>query len=239
MKSVKNYNEENHYKGECWRQESGANNMLSKHNEASIVLDFNNNIDVIGKSLSKITDIDLSNITAIDLGCGNASYLSYYIKCTGADLPFIISNYSKILNPGMDFIECDVMESDLSFLKEFDLVLISGLLTVMKEPLIILNKVLSNSSNYVLINRNQLTKQPTTTSKNWAYCGWTYETQINIDDFNYLLEKNGFDIICKEELIIGSGIIDSYCHLVKRSYVEKNNRLLSKKGIYKFNGQNN
>jgi len=142
----------------------------------------------------------------IDLGCGSTRVIVLIgdREYVGADLPRVIDTISKVINPKLKFIRCDVTEEELDFLFEYDIVLMDAFIDVMQYPLKILDKVLQNCSKYILLSRQEIVKGETNVIKNPSYNGFTYHTEIGRRDFNDIVKSH--DIVVIKEMDAGIGI---------------------------------
>jgi SAM-dependent methyltransferase len=134
----------------------------------------------------------------IDIGCGAGEVRNTFsqYQYTGADLPHIIENVLLKKNPGTNFIEFDANETDFSFLRDFDVVLMNGFLSEVPEWFMILNKVLANSNRNVIIHRQEVTQNESHIGKYQTYGNLvTEKTIINYNELMNLFKFNGFSVI--------------------------------------------
>ena len=130
----------------------------------------------------------------IDLGCGSGKMSKFFKDYTGVDLPKTVKNIGKVMSPKVNFIECDLIKDDISFIGEYDIVFMDAFIDVMSDPLRILSRVLLNSNNYVLLIRQEIGKE-TKITRNPSYGGWTYHSVIGMNDLYKVLEVCGFRIV--------------------------------------------
>jgi hypothetical protein len=123
-----------------------------------------------------------------DIGCGSAEVGRIYknLKYCGVDLPHIIQNVAKKLNPNNFYIEADAEDSfDFSFVEQYDVILMNSFISELTEPLKFLKKLLIYNVNYVIIHRQSLTESNTHLENYTTYGGiQTTNSQINLDDLN-------------------------------------------------------
>jgi len=182
----------------CWYQRDSLyksmNDAISKHPP----------LEQIGHGkvlISLVNMVDEEGLKFLDCGTGGA--LSHTIvkksEWTGCDLEHVIENVSKKCFPNLDYFSCDLINEDLTFMKDFDILLFNAILDIMEQPLLLLDKILKNSKKYVIIHRQDMLKYiPHHLSKQESYGGFTYHTMINREKFNEILKNNNF-IIKKEE----------------------------------------
>lgn len=150
-----------------------------------------------GKSLIELLNIiDSKEKTILDLGCGGA-LLHTIINglYTGADMQHIIENVSKKCFNDLNYKIVDVINDDLNFLIDYDIIVMNALIDVMQYPLFILDKILKKCNNYVILHRQEIVDGKTIVIQNPSYGGTTYHTMININDFNNIIKNTDFEII--------------------------------------------
>lgn len=174
---------------ECWNSNKIYESMLAgakgkifpKLEDSSHWPVLKNYLDIVSQKGSK---------NLCDLGCGAASLGLLYDKLdyTGADLPNIIDNVSKINAKNLNFIKFNIYDN-VNFLKEFDCIVLNAFIDVMKNPVEILDKILSCSVKHIIIHRQHIGNQ----TKSWltnSYNNMTsYQSQISINDLNNLIDK--------------------------------------------------
>lgn len=168
---------------------------------------FKNLSDLHTKIIKNLINKIPNNIkTLIDLGCGSGktSQIFNNYNYTGVDLSNVINNISKIFNPNLNFIKCDIINGDISFINKYDIVYMDGFIDVMQYPLQVLDKILKHCTKYVLLIKQEIINNETNVIKNSAYNGFTYHSEINRNDFNNILQKHNISII--KEVDAGIGI---------------------------------
>jgi len=151
-----------------------------------------------GKVLINLLDkIQTEYSRVLDLGCGGA-LINTIIKgeYTGSDMEHIIKYVSKVCFSDLTYVISDVInDEDLSFISNYDIIIMNAFIDIMQYPLIILEKILSYANNYIIIHRQDITTDNTSVILNPSYGGWTYHSIININDLKIILDKTGFDLI--------------------------------------------
>lgn len=163
------------------------------------------NFSTLLKCITDREDPKLFPSTLIDLGCGTGQLQDYCqgVEYWGADLPHIIDgcflrNYPKFENRNF---KINIVEDKISFVGGFDIAVMNGFIDVMQYPLEMMEKVLTEAYRYVIIHRQEITQHGVTrVEKNGSYGGKTFHSFINRDDFNFLIERKGFEIIKEEKL---------------------------------------
>lgn len=160
---------------DCWHDWKGRRKMLSRNEDITQKQH--------GKVLMNLIH-GISHLKTIDLGCGNQRCALLFSDYKGVDLP-----------------EFDIYESDLKFISKYDIVLMNAFIDVLEKPLYALEKVLSHSTNYVVLHRQEITKKQTTIEKRESYGGWTWHSKINENDFYNILKETKF--VIKKQLSCG------------------------------------
>ena len=151
-----------------------------------------------------IKSIDVKSI--VDMGCGAAEIGRLYdsLEYLGVDLPHVIENVAKVVNPNLEYLEFDANESSFDFLENYDLVLMNGFLSEMPDPIEILESVLSNSLNYVIIHRQDFTDSLDTFIQTYNSYGGIKATNsvINLEEFKIICHKHGFHTTIKDSNLV-------------------------------------
>lgn len=186
-------------KNSCWHTEGCVNEM-------NRFLDANKNNPETNKHFKYFSELikatDEQDVNIIDVGCGTG-VLSEYCKgnkYSGVDLPHIISGCSMRNYPNYFYRSGNIVEDNLEWIKEYPIVCMSAVLDVMESPIQFLEKVLQNSSKWIIIHRQEFTNGGTKVKKNDSYNGYTYHSIINRAEFKTLCDKYSFDI--KKELTL-------------------------------------
>ena len=170
--------------------------------------------------ISLVNMVDDDELKFLDVGTGGGLGHTIVKKSewTGCDLSHVIENVSKKCFPDLNYIECDLLNDDLSFLKEFDILLFNAIFDVMENPIELLERVLKNSKNYVIIHRQQISNgylsNGFTITKEPSYGGFTFRTNIERKLFINILKNNKFSII--KEMDSGLGLSNNYSFLLKK-----------------------
>lgn len=151
-----------------------------------------------GSVLKELFDlIPMSEKTVLDIGCGNAKAhtLIGARQYTGLDLPNNVDTIGKVNYSELDFIKCDIIfEDNLSFINDYDIILMNAFIDVMEFPFAVLHKVLKEAKNYVIIHRQEIINSETEIKVNPSYTGVTYHTLLHRGAFNMILDDCGFEI---------------------------------------------
>ena len=97
----------------------------------------------------------------IDLGCGRAELSDCFpeYKYCGADLPHFIQRVSKAVKPSLEYIEFDATEDSMTFVSDYEVVVMNGFLSELSTPCKTLDKVLKLAKKYVIIHRQQIAEE--------------------------------------------------------------------------------
>lgn len=141
-----------------------------------------------------INSIDFA--TCLDIGCGTgqvSQFMSNYKEYHGCDLPGIITNVAE--KSGFDgfYMGMDMESFNGTICRQYDLVIMSAFIDVLKEPVAMLTKILGNCRGYVIIHRQEITGGDTEISEEPSYGGFTYHSKINSVSFKECIKD--FDII--------------------------------------------
>jgi predicted SAM-dependent methyltransferase len=177
----------------CWYQKECIDSMNKFEDECI------KNQDIQPHYASFLELLDLCGYgKLLDIGTGTAR-ISQFCKrfdFVGADLPHIISGCAMRNYPKYKYQSIDIIEDNLAWIREYDVIVLNGVIDVMQNGLYILERILTHSRRYVLIHRQEITESGKTYSKiNPSYNSNTFHSIINRNDFNQLLEKMGFEIV--------------------------------------------
>jgi hypothetical protein len=179
---------------ECWNSNDVCKYMLDgAEGKTWAKLEKSSHWPTLKKILDSCVEKGASSVCDVGCGAGDIGNIYKKIAYTGADLPHIIENVSQKFSPDLDFIKFDI-NKDVSFLKNYDCLVLGAFIDVMEKPLEVLSKILKNSNNFVIIHRQHLGKG----TKSWlttSYGGMTsYQSQIDIDELKEVTVKHGYSI---------------------------------------------
>jgi hypothetical protein len=169
-----------------------------------------------GKVLIELlSEVDKEDTKLLDLGCGGA-FLSTVVKgeYTGSDMGHVIENISKVCYPDLNYISVDIIEDDLSYLKNYDIIVMNAIIDVMELPLQALDKVLKSCNEYVIIHRQDLSQGDVKITKQESYGGFTYHSNVGERLFKHVIKHNGF--IIEKEINSGLGLPNNKSFLLKK-----------------------
>lgn len=165
---------------------------------------------------SIISSINISSIVELGCGSGDISRVFYNkYKYLGGDLSHIIENVSKLVNPQGEYFSFDANKNtDLSIVKNYDLLLMCGFLSELQEPLVFLERIINYQLPYILIHRQEFShKSYLEKYKTYGEIEVT-KSYINFSDFlnlidgKYIIISNQTSAIYKEfnqsEVLIGN-----------------------------------
>ena len=143
--------------------------------------------------------------TVVELGCGSGRAIMLFegYEYTGVDLSVSIETIGKIANPNLNFIKRDIIEDDIFFISEYEVVYMDAFIDVMQYPLTVLNKILQNSSKYIVLIRQEIIDDDTIVVKNPSYNGFTYHSKIGKYDFSKVLAENRFIVVEDVDACVG------------------------------------
>lgn len=177
------------------------------------------------QGLQQLLSLVPKGSTLLDIGTGSAMVAEVCkdFKFFGCDLPHMIAGCAMRNQPNYFYRSCDVIEDNLAWINEFDIILLNAVIDVMYNGPGVLRRVLTHARRYVIIHRQEVTQLGTTRSViNGSYGGKTYHCIINYNDFTSLVDEMGFDIIGETNLTFGNweGGGSSFL-LLNRSFVDK------------------
>tara|TARA_R100000008_G_C3552467_1_gene151258 strand:+ start:387 stop:1013 length:627 start_codon:yes stop_codon:yes gene_type:complete len=195
----------------CWYDTDTSSELMIKGAAAALPgwrkLEYSDHFP----ALKSLVDEVQNECTLLDIGCGAAEasrvFNFFYV---GADLASVIENVSRKVHPGKRFLAFDIYDQtdDLSFISEYDVVLMNAFIDVLQHPLYGLDRILKKAQKYVILHRQEFDNNETRCVKNPSYGGVTYHSIINVDEFNNTLKDNGFEVV-KEESVPYSGEVKS------------------------------
>lgn len=166
------------------------------------------------RSLRQLMNKIPNGSKVLELGCGAAEFGRVFkrLEYTGADLPHIVEGVSKVMHPEFSFIPFDAYESDMSFVKEFDVVVMNAFLSELENPIEFLRKLFIAETNTVVIHRQSLSE--TSRLEVWDTYGGLKSTNSflgkkELDDF---LLETGYFI----DISIPSGTADQVSLIIRK-----------------------
>lgn len=150
--------------------------------------------------LDNLINLCNSNSSIVDLGCGTADVGRVYSdrKYLGMDLSVVIDNVSKIKNPTLNYKHFNIEEELPNEIKDYDIILMNGVLSEMKNPIDILKKILVLNIKYIIIHRQDFTNRPTYIKNYKSYCELTAtNSYINSVEFEELIKNYNYIIQSK------------------------------------------
>jgi hypothetical protein len=146
------------------------------------------------KILKSLIDlIEFQNIA--DIGCG-AGELGRVLNCKnycGFDLPHIVEEVSKKVNPNFNFNYFNSNESDYTTFKDFDLLICNGFISELINPLEVIKKILFFTKKNLIIHR-QIFDSITRLVE--------YKTYANLTTIKSHISKNEFDSLLVNHKIL-------------------------------------
>jgi hypothetical protein len=138
--------------------------------------------------------IDLTNEKSIcDLGCG-AGELGRVLRSytyLGLDLPHIVDRVGKFVNPDLKYQYFDANNYDFTQLKPYGLIICNSFISELPNSCDILNQIIENTSNYLIVHRQEFTTEKTCNSIYKTYGdNDTTRSHISEDDFTALLKNH-------------------------------------------------
>lgn len=203
-------------KGSCWYQDYCIEEMNRFY-------DLHIKNHDIKKHFSAFTELlqatQITGTELLDLGCGTGllSEFCHDFVYRGADLPKIIAGCAMRNYPGYFYKSCDITVDSLHWLKNYPIIVLNGVIDIMEFPLQVLEEILFNCDKYLIIHRQEITEQGLTeVHKNGSYGGYTYHSKISRNDFNSLLQINGFTVVKEIRLEFGNWENGGSSFLLKR-----------------------
>lgn len=181
-------------KGTCWYTNECAAEMNKAFDAQRKDMPVVPHIEVLKKNIACIKPMAK---TVLDIGCGTASSSPLFegFDYTGMDMPHILEYAAKRNFPEHKYISGDIMADDLSYISQYDIILMNGFIDVMEHPLIVFNNVLAHAKDYVILHRQEITKNgPNNVVRRGSYNSTTFHSIISRSDFENTIKKNGFVI---------------------------------------------
>lgn len=146
---------------------------------------------------------DKQGSDVIDLGCGTAMLSEFCkeFKYFGADLSYVIADCAMRNFPDYYYRSINIETDDLSWLKKYPVVITSGIIDVMQHPLETLVRILENTSEYLIVHRQDISEaKPTQIEKGPGYGDFAWHSIINRKELLSTLDALNFDIVKEEKL---------------------------------------
>jgi len=175
----------------CWYQKSSYKNMIDSLFKYPLL---ETPPGQLLNQMIKSIDYDL----CLDIGCGTGQIGQIAKNYTGLDLDHIIENVAKKAFPNFCYLKKDIIQNrNMIYMEKYDLIIMSAFIDIMERPVGILGDILMYCQKYVILHRQEISKEkPTQSFKNKSYGSWTWHSIINRNDFDTLIKD--FEII-KEE----------------------------------------
>lgn len=158
-------------------------------------------VSVLKNTINQLLNLENKRpLSVIDIGCGTAQisllFEKLYFEYEGCDLPHVLEHCAQKWHSENIYYPLNAAVSPFAFVKNYDIVLTNAFIDVMENPIEILSKILANANKYVIVHRQEISKEkPTHCTQNPSYGGITWHSIINENDFNKLLQDYGFEII--------------------------------------------
>jgi len=175
----------------CWYDEKETPQKMIEGAEGKLFpkLKDSDHWPILSHLLSRCVD----SKTLLDVGCGAASLSELTdLQYTGCDLPHIIEKVAKIHAPNSDLISFDFYKDDLNFIKNYDVVVTNAFIDVLDDPVFALEKLMSVSKQYIIVHRQRLTEEKSSSEKVGSYTGFSYSSLLSIRDLEALCKKYNF-----------------------------------------------
>mgnify|MGYP003626821241 CR=1 FL=1 len=156
-------------------------------------LNQSDHFESLNESLSKAEGVSL-----LDLGCGIAEVATTFpsYEYTGADLPHVIDNASRVKNPQAKFISFNTNTDSHDFIGDYDIVLMNSFISEIPDWYRCLNNVLCNSKGYIIIHRQEVTQEPSYLREYTTYAGLkTTNSVANYEELKRTFYFNEFEIL--------------------------------------------
>tara|TARA_Y100001973_G_C5143088_1_gene303979 strand:- start:808 stop:1206 length:399 start_codon:yes stop_codon:yes gene_type:complete len=119
----------------------------------------------------------------------------------------MIEQVAKRRRPHLDYIIFDASKDDFNFCRYFDVILMNSFLSELKNPLEILNKILTSNPTYVIIHRQDI-KELDKEYEKQTYDPYDSKIQavntiINRKSFEEVLRKNSYSIKVETTSFVG------------------------------------
>jgi len=208
----------------CWYIDKCIDSMnyfYDKSVKGRTIEDLSNQFYHLSVFQKLINSIDDKNLNLIDLGCGTGM-ISQFCKnhnYKGSDLPNVLMKSAMRNYPEHYYRNFDLTDvnQDASWLKDYDIIVVNGVIDIMQYPLQTFERILQNASKYIILHRQEITqKGETHVIKNDSYDGYTYHSIINVNDFKKLLKKYNFEVVMQERLEFTNWEDDGASFLIRK-----------------------
>lgn len=191
-------------KSTCWYQDNVSFEMNRFYDQHI-------NGHEIAKHLAPFTSLlalvdPVGNPHLLDLGCGSAMLIPFCkeFRYFGADLPAIVAGCAMRNYPTYFYRGCDIVEGDISWIGEFDVVILNGIIDVMQTPIYVLDRVLKATAKNLIIHRQEIREEKETeVVVGPGYGTFAWHTRINRADFEQIVTANGFKIAAEVSCTFG------------------------------------
>lgn len=162
----------------------------------------------LGAFTALLARTDLRKCPIIDLGCGTAM-LSDFCKdfiYHGSDLRHVLSICAMRNYPQFLYRACDLIKDDLSWIREYPIAVLNGVIDIMSQPLEVLARVLNYCQEYLIIHRQEITENGQThaVADGPGYGGPSYHSVIARKDFIDMVDFMQFTIVQEIPLNFGN-----------------------------------
>ena len=147
-------------------------------------LEYTEHFKIINDFISSLKVLKMADIGC---GAGELGRVLHNINYIGFDLPHIIDKVSKVVNPNLNYSEFNADMFNYEVLKEFDLIVCNGFISELNNPIEVLNKLIENTSEYLLIHRQFFSDETNFSEYNTYGNLPTIRTHIGFDEFKKLL----------------------------------------------------
>ena len=180
---------------ECWKSDQVYEHMLDgASGKLWAKLENSSHWPVLKQMLDFCKSNGATSFCDVGCGAGALGHIYKDVEYTGADLPGIVQNVSRKFSPDLNFVEFDINE-DLSFMSNYDCLVLGAFIDVMEKPMEVLEKILASSKKYVVIHRQHLGKG----TKSWLTTSYnnmiSYQSQIDTDELISVPKKYGFTVL--------------------------------------------
>lgn len=152
-----------------------------------------------------IKKCDFKNIADIGCGAGEIGRVYSEFDYSGFDLPHIIENVSKKVNPNLKYFEFDAYDFDYSIFKNYDMLLCNSFLSELPEPIQVIKKILINTKKYLIIHRQYFSNNSEINEYNTYGNLKTVRSFISENEFKNLLV--GHEILAEINCEFGKSIL--------------------------------